>query len=120
MPTLCELLHLTPPKPVDGISILPTLLGRERQQKRRDYLYWEFPEYGGQQAVRKGNWKALRLNIMKGTLVTQLFDLSKDQQEQHDVAIEHPEIVQQMEVIMKNEHHTPEVKTFIMPALENK
>lgn len=52
--------------------------------------YWEFPEYGGQQALRMGNWKAVRLNLMKGVVKTELFDLASDPQEQHDVAARHP------------------------------
>ncbi|MDE3254075.1 MAG: N-acetylgalactosamine-6-sulfatase, partial [Bacteroidota bacterium] len=78
----------------------------------------EFPEYGGQQAVRWGNWKAVRLNINKEGLHTQLFDLSKDIQEQHDLAAQYPDIVKKMEKIMQQEHHTPEVSRFLMPALE--
>ncbi|MEO6290892.1 MAG: arylsulfatase, partial [Ginsengibacter sp.] len=109
MPTVCELLKIRIPKNVDGLSLLPTLLGKNDQQQPHEYLYWEFPEYGGQQAVRMQNWKAVRLNIMKGTLKTQLFDLSKDIQEQNDVAAQHPEIVARMEDIMKKEHRTPEV-----------
>lgn len=120
MPTFCELLKLPVPQNVDGLSILPTLLGNSNKQKQHDYLYFEYPEYGGQQAVRMGNWKAVRLNIMKGELKTQLFDLSKDIQEQNDVAAQHPDIVRELEEIMKKEHHTPEVKGFLMPALETK
>ena len=55
---------------------------------------------------------------MKGGLKTQLFDLSKDIQEQNDVAAEHPDIVRKLEDIMKKEHHTPEISLFLMPALE--
>lgn len=120
MPTFCELLHLPVPKNVDGLSILPTLTGRNQQQKQHAYLYFEYPEYGGQQAVRMGNWKAVRLNIMKGTLQTHLFDLTHDIQEQNDVAAQYPEIVKKMEDIMKKEHHTPEVSRFLMPALETR
>ena len=117
MPTFCDLLKKPIPANVDGISILPTWLGKKQSQEHK-YLYFEFPEYGGQQSVRMGNWKALRLDIMKGLLTTQLFDLANDPQEQHDVSAMHPEIVKQMESIMKKEHHTPELSEFLMPALE--
>lgn len=118
MPTFCDLLQLPVPKNVDGLSILPTLTGKNQEQKQHEYLYFEYPEYGGQQAVRWGNWKAVRLNILKGKLQTQLFDLSKDIQEQNDVALQYPDIVKKMESIMQKEHHTPEVSRFLMPALE--
>jgi len=120
MPTFCELLKLPVPKNVDGLSILPTILGKPSQQKQHEYLYFEYPEYGGQQSVRLGNWKAIRLNIMKGTLKTELYDLSTDIKEQNDVAAQYPEIVKKMEDIMQKEHHTPEVSRFSMPALETK
>jgi arylsulfatase A-like enzyme len=120
MPTLCDLLKIPVPKDVDGVSVLPTILGKDDQQKQHDYLYFEFPEYGGQQAVRMGKWKAVRLNILKGTLKTQLFDLSNDIQEQNDMASQYPNIVKRMEAIMKKEHHTPEVAKFRMKALESK
>lgn len=119
MPTLCDLLGLTVPDKVDGLSILPTILGGGKEQKQHKYLYFEYPEYGGQQAVRMGKWKAVRLNILKGVLKTQLFDLSKDIREQHDVAAQYPKIVHQIEDIMKKEHHTPELSKFLMPALEH-
>lgn len=120
MPTICELLKLPIPKDVDGISILPTLLGKSAQQKKHDYLYFEYPEYGGQQAVRMGKWKAVRLNLMKGVIKTELFDLETDIQEQHDLAAQYPEIVKKMEAIMVKEHHTPDVEQFVIPVLEGK
>ena len=96
--------------------MLPEILGN-RQTQQHDYLYWEFPEYGGQVAIRMNNWKGIILNIMKGSMQWQLFDLSNDMQEQHDV---HPDIIEKMNAILKKEHQTPEVKTFLMPALEEK
>jgi arylsulfatase A-like enzyme len=120
MPTLCELLKLPVPPAADGLSILPALLNKKELQKKHDYLYFEFPEYGGQQAVRMGKWKAVRLNISKtGKLITQLFDLENDIEEKNDVASLYPDIVKQMEAIMKKEHTTPDVKRFLIPPLEN-
>jgi arylsulfatase A-like enzyme len=120
MPTLCKLLNISAQKGIDGLSILPTLLGQKDKQLQHEYLYWEFPEYDGQQAVRIGKWKGVRLNILKGNLKIELFDLDNDIQEQHDIAAEHPDIIKKMEGIMIKEHHTPEVNTFLMPALEKK
>jgi arylsulfatase len=119
MPTLCDLLNIYSPKNIDGISILPEISGG-RQTQQHDYLYWEFPEYGGQLAIRMDNWKGVILNIKKGNMQWQLFDLNNDIQEQQDVAAQHPDIIKKMNAIVKKEHHTPEVKTFLMPALEEK
>lgn len=118
VPTFCQLTGIAAPKNIDGISYLPTLLGKEPQQKNHPYLYWEFPESGGQQAVRIDNWKGIRSNIQKGNLVVELFDLDNDIQELHNVAADHPDIVKKMEQVMKAEHRTPEVATFLMKALE--
>ena len=120
MPTICEIAGIKPPRDINGISFLPTLLGRANQQKTHPYLYWEFPApaYGGQQAVRIGKWKGIRNNIKKGDLNIQLFNLDEDIQEQHDVASQHPDIIEKMRQIMKAEHSTPEVASFRMEALE--
>lgn len=118
LPTTCEILKIKHPENIDGISYLPTLLGDPAKQKKHDFLYWEFPQYGGQQAVRLGKWKGIRMNILKGNMKIQLYDLDNDIQEQKDVAADNPEVVKQIEAIMKSEHQTPEVASFRMQALE--
>ncbi len=100
--TLAETIEEKTPKPTDGISFLPTLLGKEQRQKH-DYLYWEFSNYGGQQAVRKGKWKAIRRNLESGNKTVELYDLSNDS-ENKNLASQHPAIVNEMKVIMKNSH----------------
>ena len=62
LPTVGELSGFRPDK-TDGLSFLPELLGRE--QARHEFLYWEFHEMGGKQAVLKDEWKAVRLNVGK-------------------------------------------------------
>jgi arylsulfatase len=115
LPTLCELAHVTPTDDTDGISFLPTLLGRK--QARHDFLYWEFPSYGGQQAVRVGHWKAMRRNILKGNTDIELFNLAEDIQELHNVAAQHPDRVAEMKAIMAREHVPAEIPRFRMKAL---
>ena len=56
--TICDIIDIEPPSDIDGISFLPELRGEE--QTPHEFLYWEFPSYGGQMAVRMGNLKALR------------------------------------------------------------
>src|SRR5699024_5307105 len=118
MPTFCEIAGVKSPDDIDGISYLPTLLGDADKQEKHPYLYCEFPAYGGQQAVRLGKWKGLRMNIKKGNMKIQLFDLEKDIQELHDVSGKHPAIVKKIQQIMKKEHETPLVGRFRMEALE--
>jgi arylsulfatase len=106
LPTICELAETTFPADVDGLSIVPTLLGR-RDQKRHDYLYWEYHGGGGAQAVRFGPWKAIRNNVRKNRdAPIELYDLSNDPGETIDVAAERPDLVKRAAAYM-NEAHTP-------------
>lgn len=103
LPTICEVVEMDAPKDIDGISFLPTLL-RKNNQKKHDFLYWEFPAYEGQQAVLMGKWKGIRKNIFKDSLQVQLYNLEEDIQELNNVADQYPDIVKGIEAIMKREH----------------
>ncbi len=102
LPTLCELAGSAPPGETDGISFAPTLLGQQSRQSEHEFLYWEFPAYGGQQAVRKGNWKALRTGLRREDTDTaiQLYDLSEDIGEAEDRAGLQPDLVAEFRRIM--------------------
>lgn len=123
LPTLLELAGAkdATPATTDGISFAPTLLGGE--QAERPFLYREFPNYGGQQSVRVGNWKAIRQDlIVKGkkaktpAIKTQLYDLAADPTESKDVAAEHPDVVARLEQIMRAQHvASPQ---FPLPAID--
>ncbi|SFW59551.1 Arylsulfatase A [Sinomicrobium oceani] len=107
LPTLTEIAGI-PGKPagINGISFVPELLG-QTEQSQHEYLYWEFYEQGGKQAVRKQKWKAVRLNVRKNrNAPLELYDLDTDPREQYNIAGEHPEIIREMEEIMR-EAHTP-------------
>jgi len=102
MPTICDIAGVAPPEDIDGISFKPVLLGE--QQEQHDFLYWEFPSYNGQQAVRMGKWKGVRKDIFDGNLTIELYDLESDVEEKMDVSSEYPEIVRRIEEVMKQEH----------------
>jgi arylsulfatase len=124
LPTLLDLCNASEgiPSDIDGISMAPTLLGRPQEQREHEFLYWEFPAYGGQQAVRLANWKAVRQNLIpksgkKAKAATfELYDLASDPGEEHDVAARHPEIAQQIRNIMGREHVAS--TEFPFPALD--
>ncbi len=116
LPTLCEVAGAELPDTVDGISYLPELLG-EADQVKHPYLYWEFPGYNGQQAVRMDQWKAVRKDIRDGNLAIELYNLDEDIRETENVADRHPDILQKMEEILKNEHTPAELDLFRMKAL---
>jgi arylsulfatase A-like enzyme len=94
LPTVCELLAAPPPGNIDGVSYLPTLLGKPADQKPHEYYYWEFFEKGFQQAVREGNWKGIRL---KQGEPLELYNLERDPEEKTNVAAANPQIMQRLE-----------------------
>ena len=106
MPTLAELAGAPAPEGLDGLSFAPTLLGDEARQARHDYLYWEFRAYGGQQAVRMGDWKGVRQKMRSGNRAIELYDLAHDPAETTDLAARHPEVVERMRVLMDGEART--------------
>lgn len=101
LPTACDLINKNSPKDIDGISVLPTLLGKE--QKPHEYFYWEIKvdKKNFNQAVRFGNWKGVRSNPDRKL---ELYDLSKDETEKNDVSEQNPEIVKRIEKIMLDSH----------------
>ena len=107
----------------DGISFLPTLLGKDKQQKQHQFLYFEFPEKGGQVAIRLGDWKGVRTNVKKDPEAPwQIFNLKTDRNETTNVAAEHPELVKQFDAIQQNEHQHSHIREweFIDPKFSEK
>jgi len=112
MPTFAELAGAESQKDSDGISIVPTLLGEgavSRKQRKHEFLYWEWQPYNWQrrqnvagglmQAVRMGNWKAVRLTRES---LLELYDLSKDIGERHNLAARYPDIVAEIEAYLRS------------------
>ncbi|MEE4256646.1 MAG: arylsulfatase [Bacteroidales bacterium] len=115
-PTFADVAGIEDKYDVDGISLLPVLLGENASEHK--YLYWEFPAYGGQQAIRYGNWKGVRKNLFKDPdAAIELYDLENDIDESNDLASENPEIVLLLDSLMKAAHIPSE--TFPFEALDN-
>ena len=117
MSTLNEVAGIQSNTETDGISFYNTITG-EGTQENHEYLYWEYPEYYGQVAVRMGKWKILWKNIKKGNKEIELYNLEEDLEEKVNLANEHPEIVAELFNIIRKEHITPQNKAFTMDALE--
>ena len=95
-PTLYDIANIEAPNNLDGISVLPAILGQEQSQ--RSHLYWEYHS-PFQQAVRMGDWKGIRFGTMEPV---ELYDLSEDFSESDDIASGHPKVVAEMIEIMNN------------------
>jgi arylsulfatase A-like enzyme len=109
----------TKPNNTDGISLLPTLLGKNKDQKQRNYIYWEYPEKGGQLAIRMGDWKGVKVNLRKNlNNPWQIFNLKTDRNETTDIASEHPELTKRFDEIVKKEHQVSHLLEW--EFLENK
>ena len=105
------------PSDTDGLSFLHAMRGQADAQPAREHLYWEFPEYGGQQAVRLGDWKGIRRDMQAGSLTVELYNLATDPREQTNVAAQHPDVVARIEAIMRAEHEPPANQRFEIQAL---
>ena len=91
MPTCAELAGVQPPAGIDGVSLVPTLMGKPQEQVQHACLYWE---HRGWQAVRFGNWKAIRTTPQRPI---ELYDLKSDIGEEKDLAAANPDLVAKAE-----------------------
>lgn len=117
--TFADIIDYETPIDTDGISFMPTLLG-EKSQAEHEFMYWEFPEYGGQIAIRMGEWKVVRQHLKDDKDPTlELYNLNDDPTETNNVASEHPDILKRAAEIFKREHTKPKTERFQIPLLEN-
>ncbi|MEX0289528.1 MAG: arylsulfatase [Flavobacteriaceae bacterium] len=116
--TLAELTGFEAPDN-DGTSFLPTLLAEDGQDKH-EFLLWEFPEYGGQLALRMGDWKVVRqqLKSENETPTLELYNLATDPREQQNLADAHPDIIERAAEIFKREHRNATIEKFRIPTIE--
>ena len=114
--TVCDIIGAELHYKIDGKSYLPSLIGEN--QPENNFLYWEFPAYTGQQAVRMNQWKGFKKKLFSGPAKLQLYNLNTDPKELNDLADEHPEIVEKMELILKSAHTKASLEKFNIPVLD--
>lgn len=119
-PTLCEIAGTTPPKDLDGeslVSVIQTAVPSNPSFARRKPMIWEFHGYGGQLAVIDGKWKAVRQKVRsKNPGAWALYDLKADHAEANDLAASHPGIVKRLEAAFRKDR-TPSAK-FKLPLYD--
>jgi arylsulfatase A len=104
LPTFCDLAGVATPAGLDGVSLTPTLTGAGEQQPH-EYLYWEFHEQGGKQALRRGPWKAVRLGVNKNPQATpELYNLDNDPGETTNVAASETAVLAELVELMDEAH----------------
>ena len=99
LPTMAEIIDAEIPENIDGISFLPELTSAG-EQKKHDYLYWEFHENNGRQAIRQGDWKAVKYDVRNDGKI-ELYNIKDDVAEEVDVAEMYPDKVAEMDSLMK-------------------
>ena len=104
-PTLADFAGANLPGGLDGISQKKVITENETGDPER-LLYWEFHEQGAKQAIRKGKWKLVRLDVNEKGFHqdVELYDLELDSGESNDVAGQYPDIVKEMIALMDSEH----------------
>ncbi len=117
LPTAAELAGVAEKTPaeVTGISILPTLLEMPEKQTAREFLYWEYPKYnwkqgkyiGNSQAVRHGKWKLVREDSSQPW---ELYDLTTDIGETHDLAAGHGDLVEKVDAWVTSHRTEPRLQ----------
>ena len=115
MPTYADILNKDLPNDIDGISFLPTLLGK-KEQKQHKYLYWEFHEKKGRVAIRKDSWKGIRYNVsVDNNSPLELYDLSNDIGEENNIASNHPDIVNELDNLLLEARSVSPITRFNFP-----
>ncbi|MCM8531625.1 MAG: arylsulfatase [Lentisphaeraceae bacterium] len=116
--TACDLAGAAIPKDIDGISYLPTLLGKDKAQTKHEFLYWEGSGGAAGVALRMGKWKGVipkKHNVSNPQF--EIYDLEKDPEEQNNIADKHPELQKKFMKLAKETRSTS--KHFPISFLDN-
>jgi arylsulfatase A-like enzyme len=112
LPTFAEIAGAKPVPGIDGVSVLPTLLGK--QQLAEKLMYWELPRYNAKaaefvdevpmQAARMGDWKAIR---PKPDAALELYNLKSDPYEEHDASASNEGILAELAAYLRQARTPP-------------
>jgi len=116
--TLCDATGLKTPDAVDGISIWPTITGQGTQTERNP-MVWVYPEYGGQVAVRLGDWKVVRKDLRRKNKVGdwEVYDIKKDRDEANDLAASEAAVIERAKAVLKAEMADNPLFPLVVPGV---
>lgn len=117
LPTAAEVANVKAPENIDGISILPTLLGKDKLQKQHEYLYWERSQV---QAIHKGDMKAVIKNAKDKEPSIEIFNLTKDPSEKTNLAETMPELKAEFLSLAKTARVESKIFPLIKPEKKSK
>ncbi len=117
LPTVCQLTATPAPSGIDGISFSPALMGKT-QPKQHEYLYWQFNEGMLKEALRKGDWKLVRLKEKNKPEVLELYNLAKDVSEKQNVAAGNQAKVKELYALMQQAKSPAQNPAFDWTAME--
>lgn len=113
LPTICELTKVDLPGGVDGISYLPEIIGDQSRQKKHEFLYWEFHEMGGKQAVLKDGWKLIRFKVNNPSqMYVELYNLTNDVEERNNLSHHYPDKVKELTLLINEAHRKSDIYPF--------
>jgi arylsulfatase A-like enzyme len=117
-PTLCEAAGLDAPERLDGQSLWPVLAGEQESLTPRKPMLWVFPEYGGQVAVRLGDFKLVRRGLAtRSPGPWEVYNLVDDPGESTDLASAQASLIGQAEDLLRREVDENEVFPLTIPGL---
>lgn len=120
LPTLCDAAGLPKPGGLDGESLWPVLTGDRKSLERRRPLVWVFPEYGGQVALRMGDFKLVRQGLKtKKPGPWEAYDLARDRAESRDLAAERGDLVQKAEALLRGEVGENKIFPLFIPGVNS-
>ncbi len=105
LPTICDIVNIDKPTDIQGVSFLPTLEGKNEEQKKHPYLYWGFAYKDGRVALRQGDWKIVRYDVdSKKNSTYELYNIKDDLSEKNNLAKQNPEKIIEMRKLLKAAH----------------